>query len=81
MAKTKELEQRVADLEAVIEGKNKALTAARNGLFRISNVSPLQFPMVPGGTPTIARAFDSVQAKAEETIITMSDLDPETANG
>jgi hypothetical protein len=81
MAKTKELEQQVADLRAVIAGKDKALTAARNGLFRIINTSPTTFPIVPGGKPTIVRALDYVQGKAEETVLKMSDLDPETANG
>jgi hypothetical protein len=81
MAKTKELEQRVAELEAVVEGKNDALKTARNGLFRIINTSPMTFPIVPGGTPTIVRALNYVQGKAEETVLAMSDQDPETANG
>lgn len=81
MAKTKELEQRVSELEAVIKGKNQALTTARNGLFRIINTSPTTFPIVPGGKPTIVRALEYIQGKAEETVLTMSDQDPETANG
>lgn len=63
-------------LEDQLEAAQKALSAARSGLLRISSLDPVNFTIGSKKTgPGIVRAFNKAQEVAEKTLTTSSDLE------
>lgn len=73
MAKTS-----VAELEAQLKAKDEALTVARTGLMKVTSISPTTFVRNAGslnGRPAVVMAFEAAQARAERTLLDMSDAE------
>lgn len=66
---------RVKELEAQLKVKNEALSEARKGLLKISNLRVLQFQASPGGPVRLEKAFARAQEVAEKTITNISDIE------
>lgn len=68
----------VAELQAQLEQKEKALSEARKGLFRIIDIHPATYGHGPAGsgqTLPIVTAFREAQSVADATVLKMSDAE------
>lgn len=60
----------------MVRRQEEALSLARSGLLRISNIDPIVYkPDNAGGTLGIVGAFRAAQQIAEDTLLKVSDLE------
>lgn len=70
--------QSVAELEAQLKAKDRALDVARTALMRVANTKPTTFIKNAGslnGRPAVVQAFEAAQARAERGLLDMSDAE------
>lgn len=70
--------EEVTELQAQLAQKEKALSEARKGLFRIIDIAPASFMHGPAGSGQmlpLAKAFEECQAVADRTVLLMSDAE------
>lgn len=65
----------VTELKDELKAKDAALSAARQGLFHIININPVNYQVAPGGTPKLVKAFREAQETAERTVLNISDAE------